>query len=154
MMPEKHLLTEEGLDKLKKELEILEKTRRPEIIERIQEAVAHGDLSENADYAQAKEEQAIVEARISQLEEMIRNAQLIPKDHKKGVVTVGSTVTIKIEDKERTYTIVGSGEANPSAGRISNESLVGRRLLGAKVSDRVTVNAPAGDKTYEVLKID
>jgi len=69
-------------------------------------------------------------------------------------VTVGSTVTIKIEDKERTYTIVGSGEANPSAGRISNESLVGRRLLGAKVSDRVTVNAPAGDKTYEVLKID
>ena len=154
MVQQNYLLTEEGLEKLKKELDQLEKVRRPEVIERIQEAAAHGDLSENADYAQAKEEQAIIEARIIQLEEMVKYAQLITKDTKKNVVTVGCTVTLKVGDSERVYTIVGTGEANPSAGRISNESLVGRNLLGAKVGESVAVQTPAGAKTYEIVKIE
>lgn len=141
------------MDKLKRELENLSKVKRPEVIERIQEAVAHGDLSENADYAQAKEEQAMIEARVVQLEEMIKNAELISNNHSKSVVTVGCTVRLKIEGQEKTYTIVGSGEANPSAGRISNESLVGRALLGFKVGEKVSTQTPAGTKTYEILEI-
>lgn len=152
-MTQKYLLTPEGLEKLKNELHLLEKVKRPEVIERIQEAVAHGDLSENADYAQAKEEQAMIEARIMQLEEMIKNAELISPHHKKNVITVGCTVKLKIDGQEKTYTIVGSGEANPTAGRISNESLVGRSLLGAKAGDSVAVQTPAGTKSYEVLEI-
>jgi transcription elongation factor GreA len=154
LMPQqKYLLTAEGLEKIKKELENLEKFKRPEVIERIQEAVAHGDLSENADYAQAKEEQAMIEARIMQLEEMIKNAEIISATHTKSKVTVGCTVKIKIDDAEKVYTIVGSGEANPSAGRISNESLVGKNLLGGKVGDKVAVETPAGKKVYEILQI-
>lgn len=149
----KHLLTSEGLEKFKKELEELEKVKRPEVIERIQEAVAHGDLSENADYAQAKEEQAMIEARIAQLEEMIKNAELISPSQKRNVVAVGSTVTVRTGEEKKTYTIVGSGEANPSAGRISNESLVGRHLLGAKAGDSVAVKTLAGVKKYEILEI-
>jgi transcription elongation factor GreA len=152
-MTQKYLLTEAGLDKLKKELENLSKVKRPEVIERIQEAVAHGDLSENADYAQAKEEQAMIEARIAQLEEMIKNAELITNHHSSSVVTVGCTVKVRVDGQERSYTIVGSGEANPTAGRISNESLVGRALLGSKVGDKISVNTPAGVKTYELLEI-
>ena len=152
-MAQKYLLTQEGLDKLKKELENLSKIKRPEVIERIQEAVAHGDLSENADYAQAKEEQAMIEARIAQLEEMVKNAELISNNHSRSVVTVGCTVKLKIDGQEKVYTIVGSGEANPSAGRISNESLVGRALLGGKRGDKVSASTPAGPKTYEILEI-
>ncbi|MEK9180751.1 MAG: transcription elongation factor GreA [Patescibacteria group bacterium] len=152
-MAQKYLLTQEGLDKLKKELEVLEKVKRPEVIERIQEAVSHGDLSENADYAQAKEEQAMIEARIMQLEEMVKNAELISATHQKNVVTVGCKVRLKINGEEKEYTIVGSGEANPSAGRISNESLVGRSLLGAKVGSKIVASTPAGAKTYEILEI-
>jgi transcription elongation factor GreA len=153
MSQQKYLLTAEGLEKIKKELETLEMVKRPEVIERIQEAVAHGDLSENADYAQAKEEQAMMEARIAQLEEMVKNAEIISAKHTKHSVTVGCTVKVRTENGEKIYTIVGSGEANPSAGRISNESLVGRHLLGAKVGNKVTVNTPAGTKVYEVLEI-
>lgn len=152
-MVQKYLLTEEGLEKLKKELETLEKVKRPEVIERIQEAVAHGDLSENADYAQAKEEQAMIEARVMQLEDMIKNAQIIPKEHVKNVITVGCSVKVRVEGTEKVYTIVGSGEANPTAGRISNESLVGKSLLGAKVGYKVVLQTPAGKKTYEILEI-
>lgn len=152
-MTQKHLLTKEGLEKLQKELDVLEKTKRPEVIERIQEAVAHGDLSENADYAQAKEEQAMIEARIMQLEEMIKNAEIISASHQKNIITVGSTVKVRVGDEVKIYTIVGSGEANPSAGRISNESLVGRSLLGAKIGNRVVASTPAGPKNYEVLEI-
>ncbi|MBI4053740.1 MAG: transcription elongation factor GreA [Candidatus Doudnabacteria bacterium] len=152
-MTQKYLLTKEGLGKLKKELEVLEKVKRPEVIERIQEAAAHGDLSENADYAQAKEEQAMMEARIMQLEEMVKNAELISGQHPKNIVAVGSTVKVRIDGELRAYTIVGSGEANPSTGRISNESLVGRSLLGAKVNEKVSIQTPAGQKTYEVTEI-
>jgi len=152
-MGEKHLLTEEGLEKFKKELEHLSKVRRPEVIERIQEAVTHGDLSENADYAQAKEEQEMIETRIGQLEEIIKNAEIIPKARSKNIVTVGSTVKVKIGGQEKTYTIVGSGEANPSAGKISNESIVGKQLIGRKVGEKISVATPAGTKEYDLVQI-
>ena len=140
------------LDKLKKELELLTGQRRKEVIERIQEAVAHGDLSENADYAQAKEEQSFIEGRIQELEEILKNAEII---HSNGgnVVSVGSTVKVKVGDDERTYTIVGSNEANPAEGRISNESIVGQKLIGAKPGDKVGVDTPGGKTSYEILSI-
>lgn len=152
-MAKSHLLTQEGLNKLKKELDILVNQRRKEVIERIQEAVAHGDLSENADYAQAKEEQAFIEMRIQEIEEIIKNAEIIKSNGSHQIVSVGSTVKLKVGDNERIYTIVGSNEANPAAGRISNESLVGRKLLGAKPGDKIEVDTPAGKNTYEILDI-
>ena len=152
-MAKKYLLTAEGLEKLKKELEVLVGERRKEVIERIQEAVAHGDLSENADYAQAKEEQAFIEGRIQELEETIKNAEIIKIDGSKNMVSVGSTVKVMVDGKELKYTIVGSNEANPAQGRISNESLVGQRLLGSKPGAKLSVNTPAGKANYEVLEI-
>ena len=148
------LLTEEGLKKLHDELKVLKEDRRKEVIERIQEAVAHGDLSENADYAQAKEEQSFLEGRIMEIEEMIKNAQIIAPSKNQGIVNVGSTVSLKVNDKEVKYTIVGANEANPASGKISNESLVGRSLLGAKKGDKVTVTTPVGPTEYEIVKIE
>ena len=152
-MPKRHLLTQEGLEKLKKELEVFINQKRKEVIERIQEAVAHGDLSENADYAQAKEEQAFIEGRIQELEETIKNAEIIKTTGSKNLVSVGSTVKVMVDGKERKYTIVGSNEANPAQGRISNESLVGQKLLGAKPGDKLNVDTPAGKAAYEILEI-
>ena len=148
------LLTEDGLKKLQDELKVLKEERRKEVIERIQEAVSHGDLSENADYAQAKEEQAFIEGRIQELEEMVKNAEIIAHSSNKNIVSIGSTVVVKVNDKEFKYTIVGANEANPAAGKISNESLVGRALLGAKRGDKVTVESPAGKTGYEITNIE
>lgn len=152
-MAKKHLLTKDGLEKLKKELELLTGQRRKEVIERIQEAVAHGDLSENADYAQAKEEQAFIEGHIQELEEILKNAEIIESNGSRNMVSVGSTVKVKVNDQERAYTIVGSNEANPAQGRISNESLVGQKLLGRKPGDRLDIETPSGKSTYEILEI-
>lgn len=152
-MAKKYLLTPGGLAKLKNELEVLINERRKEIIERIQEAVAHGDLSENADYAQAKEEQAFIEGRIQELEETIKNAELIQTGGSRSIVAIGSTVKLRANGQEKTYTIVGSNEANPAEGRISNESLVGKKLLGTKPGDRVEIETQAGKMLYEVVEI-
>jgi transcription elongation factor GreA len=148
------LLTEEGLKKLQDELRVLKEERRHEVIERIQEAVSHGDLSENADYAQAKEEQAFIEGRIMEIEEMIKNAEIIAHATNHNIVSIGSTVTVKIGDKEIKYTIVGANEANPAHGKISNESLVGKNLLGAKKGDKIAVETPAGRSEYMVVGIE
>ena len=153
-MAKKYLLTQEGLQKLKKELDILVNERRKEVIERIQEAVAHGDLSENADYAQAKEEQSFIEGRIQELEEMIKNAEIIKSSGSRNIVSIGSRVKIRVNGQEKMYAIVGSNEANPAQGRISNESLVGQKLIGAKPGDKIEVQAPAGKMTYEVVEIE
>jgi transcription elongation factor GreA len=151
-MTKKYLLTPDGLNKLKEELEHLITVRRQEIIERIQEAVAHGDLSENADYAQAKEEQAFVEGRIQEIEDIVRNAEIIHHVDS-DVVSVGSHVKVEVDGKEYSYTVVGSNEANPREGKISNESLVGRAIIGRKKGEKVEVQTPAGIKTYKVLKV-
>ena len=153
MATKTHLLTREGMEKLKKELELLTGQRRREVIERIQEAVAHGDLSENADYAQAKEEQSFIEGRIMELEEILKNAEIIESNGSRNIVSVGSTVKVKVNGEERSYTIVGSNEANPAAGRISNESLVGQKLIGAKPGDKVMIETPGGKNEYQIVEI-
>jgi transcription elongation factor GreA len=153
-MSKKYLLTQEGLEKLSEELKQLVNVRRPEIIERIREAAAHGDLSENADYAQAREEQSFIEGRIQEIEEMVKNAEIITAATHRSTVTVGSTVHVKVGGVDKTYTIVGSNEANPKEGRISNESLVGKTLIGRKNGEKFSVQAPSGEVAYEILSID
>lgn len=153
-MSKKYLLTQEGLVKLNDELKVLITEKRKDVIERIREAAAHGDLSENADYAQAREEQSFIEGRIQEIEDMIKNAEIITHSTQTNNVSIGSTVVVKVDGAERSYSIVGSNEANPGAGKISNESTVGKALLGKKVGDKVTVNTAAGDKEYEVASIN
>ena len=152
-MNKKYLLTQEGLIKLNEELKHLVNDKRKEVIERIREAVAHGDLSENADYAQAREEQSFIEGRIEEIEDTIKNAEIIHTSQKHNTVTIGSTIKVKVDAAEKQYTIVGSNEANPLEGKISNESLVGRALLGKKVGDKAMVQTPAGEKEYEIMSI-
>ena len=153
-MAKKYLLTPEGLTKLNEELKYLIETKRKEVIERIREAAAHGDLSENADYAQAREEQSFIEGRIQEIEDMIKNAEIITATSNHSTVSIGATVTVTVGDKQRKYTIVGSNEANPSEGKISNESTVGKSLLGRRVGDKVTVSTPAGESVYEINVIE
>jgi transcription elongation factor GreA len=141
-------LTEEGLEKIKSELEYLTTERREEISERLELAIAHGDLSENADYDYAKQEQAFVEGRIKDLEDSLRRAKIIENDGRVDRVRVGHTVTVVevgYEDEPESYHIVGIHEADPSNGRISNESPFGRALLGSKAGDTVVAQAPAGE---------
>lgn len=152
---QKTLITKEGLEKMQKELEDLRTTKRAEVAQRLKEAIAMGDLSENSEYDEAKNAQAFLEGRIVQLEQQIRTAQIIVKG-KKNRIDVGSTVTI--EDMEEyvkeTVTIVGSAESNPFEGRISNESPVGRALVGAKAGDIVEADAPNSVIKYKVISID
>lgn len=153
-MQKKYLLTQEGLLKLNEELKHLINDKRKEVIERIREAAAHGDLSENADYAQAREEQSFIEGRIMEIEDMIKNAEIITASTQHSSVTIGSTIKVKVDGDEKSYSIVGSNEANPLEGKISNESLVGKALLGKKIGDKVTVTTPVGEKEYEVTAIN
>lgn len=153
-MSKKYLLTQEGLLKLNEELKHLINDKRKEVIERIREAAAHGDLSENADYAQAREEQSFIEGRIQEIEDMVKNAEIITASTQHNNVTIGSTVTVQVNGADKTYTIVGSNEANPLEGRISNESIVGKALLGKKIGDTVTITAPAGDMEYKITAIN
>ena len=149
-------VTEEGLEKIKTELEYLKSERREEISERLELAISHGDLSENADYDYAKQEQAFVEGRIKDLEDSLRRAQIIDHDGRSDKIRVGSTVTVAevgFDDEEETYHIVGVHEADPANGRISNESPIGKALLGAKVGQTVKVNAPAGLMQFTVRSI-
>lgn len=153
-MSKKYLLTPEGLEKLNQELKNLVTDKRKEVIERIREAAAHGDLSENADYAQAREEQSFIEGRIQEIEDIIKNAEIITAASHHNNVSVGSTILVKINGQERKYTIVGSNEANPKDGKISNESLVGKSLLGRKIGEKFKVSAPAGEMDYEIVGIE
>ena len=137
-------LSRDGAGKLRAELEELVSARRPEIAQRIHDAKEHGDLSENAEYEDAKNEQAFVEGRIQTLEALIKNATIIDENHSTDHVQIGSTVKVDGEDGKETFTIVGSAEAKPTEGRISNESPVGRALLGRKKGDKVSVKVPGG----------
>src|SRR5665213_2458681 len=153
-MSKKYLLTQDGLTKLNEELKHLINDKRKEVIERIREAAAHGDLSENADYAQAREEQSFVEGRLQEIEDVIKNAEIITTGTHGSSVTIGTTVHIKTGTTEKKYTIVGSNEANPKEGKISNESLVGKALLGRKAHEKFTVTTPAGEMEYEIVSIE
>ena len=149
-------ITQEGLEKIKEELAHLKTVRREAISIKLEEAIAQGDLKENADYHAAKEEQAFTEGRIRDLEDSLRRAKIITEDIPKDKVRVGSTVTVcevGYEDEEETYYIVGAHEADPANGRISNESPIGSALLGAKVGHHVTAATPSGTITFQVKSI-
>jgi transcription elongation factor GreA len=157
-MPKDVILTPEGLAKLQEELESLQTEKRREVAERIKEAREFGDISENSEYDDAKNEQAMLEQRIAQLEERLRSAQIIDaNDLSTDVVQVGSVVHVKDEKtgKSAKYTIVGSAEAAPAENKLSNESPVGRALLGKKRNDAVSVPVPKGPaRKLKITKID
>lgn len=146
-------LSKDGLEQIRQELEELVNTRRAEIAARIHEAKEHGDITENAEYEDAKNEQAFVEGRIQALSALVKNAVVIKENHSSTHVQIGSTVTIQSKDGKESFMIVGSAEASPAEGRISNESPVGRALLGRKKGDEVVVTVPAGDSKYKILSI-
>lgn len=151
------LITSEGLEELKNELEELKTVKRKQVSERIKTALAFGDISENSEYDEAKNEQAQVEIRISKLENMIKNAKIIEKNGQRDVVNVGCKVKVKdIEfDEIMVYTIVGSAEADPFKEKISNVSPLGRALIGKKKGDSIEVISPAGVTIkYEILSIN
>ena len=146
-------VSREGLERLRAELEEMTTVTRPEVAARISEAKEHGDLSENAEYEEAKNEQAFVEGRIAEIEHKIKSAVLIDEDHGTEHVSIGSTVEVETADGILSFHIVGSTEAKPADGRISNESPVGRALLGKKRGEKVVVKVPAGDFTYIIRSI-
>ena len=152
----KVVMTYDGLKKMEQELENLKTVRRKDVAEKIKEARGQGDLSENAEYDAAKEEQGEIESRIVQLENLLRNAEVIDEDVlKMDVVNLGSKVTVlDVEfDEEMEYTIVGSTEADPMNGRISNESPLGMALLGQKVGATVMADTPDGEVAFKILNI-
>ena len=154
-MSEQSYLTPEGREELERELKQLVEVRRPDLAMKLKEAVADGDLKENANYHDAKEQQAFVEGRIQQLEHILRSAITITKNGATDDVRLGSEVTI-VEDggeDEETYMIVGAAEAKPREGKISNESPIGGALLGRRKGEKVRVKTPAGEVIFKVKKI-
>lgn len=149
----KQYLTKERLEEFKVELNELKNKRRNEVAQRLKQAKEYGDLSENSEYAEAREEQATVETRIFELEDLLKEAVLIEKTDADGVVRVGSVITIKKGDKTSVYSIVGKYEAKPEEGKISDESPLGKAFLNHKAGDKIPVTTPAGVMTYEILKI-
>ena len=150
-MKKQFQITEDGKRELEAELETL-KGRRGSIADKIAEARDYGDLSENAEYDAAREEQGLVESRIAEIEDILLNAELIKGGHK-GKVGLGSVVELKTGKKTVSYTVVGPVEADPLEGKISNESPIGAALFGKKVGESATINTPKGDTTYEVVSI-
>ncbi|WP_067837177.1 transcription elongation factor GreA [Amphibacillus sediminis] len=152
-----YYMTQEGKEKLINELEHLKTVRRPEVVERIKVARDFGDLSENSEYDSAKDEQAFVESRIAQVEMMIRNAVIIENNETdSNTVSLGKTVTFQElpDGEEESYTIVGSAEADPFEGKISNDSPIAKSLLGCEVGQEVTVPTPAGDMQVKIIKVE
>jgi transcription elongation factor GreA len=152
----KVLVTKEGLKKLEEELKHLIGVRRKEIADRLAEAISYGDLSENSEYDEAKNEQAFLELRVKELEDQIKFAEIIKESQavEKGVIQIGSTVKLKHPNgEEHEYTIVGSTESDPMMHKISNESPVGEAVIGKKAKDKVDVVAPNGKFKYEILKV-
>lgn len=146
-------ISQEGLEKLKGELAKYKTEERQAIAKRLEAAKALGDLSENAEYQEAKESQSLNEAKIIELEERLKNVALIQKPVTTFTVQVGSTVVVDADGKEETYTIVGSEEADPISGKISNESPLGKAFLGKKKGDAVEVKTPGGSVNYTIKEI-
>lgn len=150
------ILTRDGLEKLELELEDLKTVKRKEVADRIKQAIGFGDLSENSEYEDAKNEQAFIEGRILTLEKMLRNVKVIEDDNVvEGEVSIGSVVKVRdIEmDEEEEYKLVGTVEADPMNNRISNESPVGRAIIGHKVGEIVDVEVPMGIIKYEIMSV-
>ena len=152
----KYVMTYEGVKKLEEELEYLKTVKRKEVTEKIKVALGYGDLSENSEYDEAKNEQAFTEGRILQIENMLKNASVVDESEiPAGTVAVGATVKVKDYDVDEVveYTIVGSAEADPMNFKISNESPVGKALIGRKVGDIVEATVPDGVSKFEILDI-
>lgn len=145
-------LTREGLKELQDKLYELKTVRRREIAEAINAAKEQGDLSENAEYVNAKEEQSRIEQHIAEMEVLLKNAQVIEKPDTNSV-SIGNTVTLKCNGESKTYQIVGSNEADPRHGKVSNESPIGQALLGKRARETITIPTPAGDKECTIIKI-
>jgi transcription elongation factor GreA len=155
-MAESSYLTADGLEKLKKELAHLKSTERDELSKRLRAAIQMGDLSENADYIQAKEEQGFLEGRIIDLENLLNNVKIIEeKDRKNEKVDIGSIVTVQESNyPEETYYLVGPKEADPNNGKISYQSPIGKSLLNHKLGDEVSIETPGGNLKLKIIKID
>lgn len=150
----KRILTKEGLEKLKKELDILKTTERQKIAQRIQTAKDLGDLSENAEYSEAKEQQALNETRVAEIEDTIKNSVIIENaGSKTDKVNIGSKITVSGGGKERVFIIVGSNEADPTEGKISNESPLATSFLGRKMGEKISVSTPRGKMEYLIKNI-
>jgi transcription elongation factor GreA len=155
-MSEQVYLTAEGAEELRRELDQLINVRRPELAVKLKEAVEDGDLKENANYHDAKEQQAFVEGRIQYLEHILRSAVIISNNGASDDVRIGSEVTIVEDgsDDEETYMIVGAAEANPREGKISNESPIGSALLGRRKGDKVRVKTPGGEVMFKIKRLN
>lgn len=146
-------ITKAGLEALKKELDKLVDVKRPRLVERLAYARGQGDLSENNDYQSAKEELEFMDGRISELEEVLRNAAVVKANGKTHGVAIGTKVTLKYNGNKHVFEIVGDWEADPVNKKISHESPLGKSLCGKKIGEKVKVEAPAGKVTYEILEI-
>lgn len=153
-MAKKNYITKEGLAELKEELEHLQKVKRKEVSGRIRKALEEGDISESGEYSEAKEQQAFVEGKIIEVAARIKNAVIIRNSGQGKAVKVGSAVTVRCNGKETKYKIVGSEEADPVAGKISNESPIGQAFLDKELGEKVKVETPAGSKNYKVTAIE
>ena len=146
-------ITKEGLEELKKELEYLRTAKQKEVAERLRRAIAHGDLSENFEYADAKDEQAMLQAKIAELQEEIRESRVVGETPTSDRVRIGSTVHLEGSGMQ-TFKIVAANEADPSQKKISAESPIGKALLGKKKGDNLDIETPAGKITYKILEIE
>ncbi len=153
MTDEIHYLTVESLATLKADYDKLNNKTIPEIAKRIDEAKQQGDLSENAEYHQAREDMSWARGKVQELDRILQNAKIIVKSEDDKTVSVGSTATVRVNEKEKEYTIVGPQEVDVTKGYISNESPLGSALLGSKLKDKVEVATPAGKQIYEIIKI-
>lgn len=154
MNAKKIYLTKKGFEDLQKEHDEIVNKRRPEVVERLSAAREMGDLSENAEYTAAREELAFIDGRIEELEELLKQVELISdNNHKTQAVGMGSQVVIKIGGKDESFTVVGEWEADPTEKKISHESPLGKALLGKRVGDEIEVEAPAGKMLYKIVSI-
>jgi len=152
---EREFITKKGLNKLSKELEDLIKIKRPQIAEKIREAVSFGDLTENAEYAEAKDEQAFIEGRIMEIEETLRRVMVVQPAGRRAlsIAQIGCAVELSVGAQRKKFTIVGKGEGNPSKNEVSSDSPVGQAVLGKKIGDLILVSTPGGSKQYKIVKI-
>ena len=147
-------VTKEGLESLKTELAILKEKKRPKLVSRLSHARAEGDLSENSDYQNARDELEFMDGRINELEEVLKNAEVVDGRGRGDGVAIGTSVKVKVNGDKHEYSIVGDWEADPAAKKISHTSPLGQALVGKKVGEKVEVEAPAGKITYEILSIN
>lgn len=150
-------VTKQGLEELKSELRDLEKEKRPQVLERVSQARAMGDLSENSEYTAAREELSLIDGRIEELSDMLKRVEIIDEEKaakKTNAVQLGSTVTVKINGKKEVFEVVGEWEADPQEKKISHESPLGKALLGKALNEKIEVEAPAGKILYHIVEIN